>query len=135
LLPGRERVTLTCTAPDDLKIKGDGLLLALAVRNLVENALVHCGDGAVQVGIDADGSGGLRLTITDQGPGIPAEVLANFCGKPSDSHLAARSNGRTGLGLSIADAVVEAHGGRLVLENRPNAGGLAAISLPALQQA
>jgi signal transduction histidine kinase len=131
LLPGRERLTLSRTAPPETRFTGDGLLLALAVRNLVENALVHAPAGPVQVHIDADSSGGLRLAVSDCGPGISDAVLARFDGKQTRPDRLVRDNGSASFGLAITRAVVEAHGGRLTLANRPEAGCLAEISLPA----
>jgi signal transduction histidine kinase len=129
LLPGGERVTLTCAAPGGAKIAGDRLLLAMAVRNLVENALVHAPVGSVRVHLAAPPKGGLELVVEDRGPGIPAAVLALLRSEAP----ASRRNGQAGLGLSIARAVVESHGGRLVLENRPDAGCQAVIWLPGLE--
>jgi signal transduction histidine kinase len=131
LLPGHERVTLTCTAAEDAKVLGDSLLLALAVRNLVDNALHHAPDSPVQVEIAAAAAGGLQVTVEDQGPGMPAEVLALAHG--AAAKLPGHRQGGAGLGLSITRAVVEAHGGRLVLANRPEGGGRAALCLPGLR--
>ena len=128
LLPGRERVVLTCTAPDELELAGDALLLALAVRNLVENALVHAPEGPVHVRLSVERRGELRCDVADHGPGIPAAVLVGRNGAAGGESAAGR--GGVGLGLSIAHAVVEAHAGRLVLANQPGAGGLATVFLP-----
>jgi two-component system OmpR family sensor kinase len=129
LLPGHEQVELSCTAPGGVELSGDALLLALAIRNLVENALVHAPEGPVQVCFSLEQGGDLRCAVADHGPGIPATVLPGRNGAadpvPSTSH-----SGGVGLGLSITCAVVEAHAGRLVLANRPGAGGLATIYLP-----
>ena len=85
---------------------------------LVDNALVHGGPG-VRVRVDARRSGGIELVVSDNGPGIPEaqrpRVLERFARGDE-----ARSGGGAGLGLSIASWIVDAHRGRLVLEdNQP----------------
>lgn len=135
LLPSRERVTLICTADGTLKLIGDGLLLAMAVRNLVENALLYAPVQPVEVRIDANGRGGLQVTVSDHGPGLPIDVLTHFRQASAGIPRQTGSSGSSGLGLSIARAVVEAHGGQLSLANRTDTGCLATISLPAAQTA
>jgi len=100
VLPGRERVEFQWLADLDQRFTGDGLLLALAVRNLVENALVHAAAGPVTVRVEPATGGGLCVTVQDVGPGIPAAVVEEF--QRSGSQMPAKHNGRPGLGLSIA---------------------------------
>jgi len=131
-LPGRERVTITRTASENVKILGDGLLLAIAVRNLVENSLSYAPDGPVELRIATSPDDQLELVVEDRGPGVPAEVLAAFEEKGSSGRIPARSNaGKAGLGLSITRAVVESHGGEFRLENLPESGCKATVRLPA----
>jgi two-component system sensor histidine kinase CiaH len=85
---------------------------------LVDNALVHGGPG-VHVRVEARRSGGIELVVSDGGPGIPEaqrlRVLERFARGD-----AGRSGGGAGLGLSIASWIVDAHRGRLALEdNQP----------------
>ncbi len=129
LLPGRERVELGACAPEsaDALVLGDGMLLALAVRNLVENALVHTASETVAVRLDVPAKETLRVVVADQGPGLPEEVLRNY---RDGSRAANQAEGRTGLGLTITQVVVEAHRGRLELRNRPGEGAEAVIDLP-----
>ena len=74
---------------------------------------------------------GLAIEVGDRGPGIPAEELANVQEpfvrmEPSRS----RETGGSGLGLTLARAAAQAHGGTLELENRPDGGLVARILLP-----
>ncbi len=132
LLPGRERVALSCAVTEDRKVVGDGVLLALAVRNLVENALLHGAGARVRARLESDSAAGLRLTVEDDGPGIPADVLAAFEAARTDLGPTPRRDGGVGFGLSIARAVVEAHGGTLTLANLPEGGCRAELSLPGI---
>lgn len=125
------RVTVTRTAPETLRMAGDSLLLAVAVRNLVENSLAYAPDGPIEVVIAAAVGGAVEISVQDQGPGVPADVLAELAKQKSYSSIPVPANGgRAGLGLSIARAVVESHRGLLSVENLPECGVLAVIRLP-----
>jgi signal transduction histidine kinase len=131
LLLGRERVGVVGMANDDVAFPGDLLLLTLAVRNLLENALFYAPGAAVQVEFSTDVPGEIRVRIEDCGPGLPARVLHDLTAAESDSRCLARADGSACFGLAIAQAVVQAHGGRLSLGNRSDGGCVAEIVLPA----
>lgn len=102
--------------------------LRRALGNLIDNALKYA--GAATLRID-DGPALLRLTVEDEGPGIPEAALAEVV-EPFRRLDPARTldGSGVGLGLAIARDIAAAHGGRLTLANRP-AGGLAAtLELP-----
>lgn len=103
--------------------------LRRAVANLVENA-VRYGDRA-RVAL-AETPDGPRITIDDDGPGIPPERIEEVY-KPFVRLETSRSRetGGSGLGLSIARSIVLAHGGELTLANRREGGLRAEIRLPA----
>jgi signal transduction histidine kinase len=75
--------------------------------------------------------GEIEIRVEDEGPGIPAErleeVLEPF--RRLDSSRS-RESGGAGLGLAIAQAVAQAHGGKLVLMNQAEGGLRAALVLP-----
>ncbi len=107
---------------------GDKDLLAVAMQNLVDNALKYAGDGA-HVRIGASEEGGLvSLTVADDGPGIPEAECANV--RRRFYRLdAARSRPGNGLGLSLVEAIASLHGGALRLENA-HPGLRARVELP-----
>ncbi len=107
-------VCLTCTIPDAPVLAiADEVMIREAIANLVDNALKHGGDGlsAIDVTLDRD-EGDAVITVVDDGVGLdPADVaivLARF-GQ-------ARGGQGSGLGLSIADAVADRHGGALSVD-------------------
>lgn len=96
-----------------------------AVRNLVENALWHSPPGgmiSIEVGAER------TVTVRDQGPGFPADLLD----PASRAKRVLRSDrrGGVGLGLSIVDKTMQAHGGELTLGNNEH-GAAAALRFPA----
>jgi signal transduction histidine kinase len=107
-----------------------GKLLALkrCLGNLVDNALQY-GQHATLAVSDADDE--LTIRVLDDGPGIPQaeleRVFEPFYRLESSRN---RDTGGTGLGLSIARDVVQAHGGSLMLRNRPEGGLIAELRLP-----
>jgi signal transduction histidine kinase len=102
--------------------------LKRALRNLVANA-VRYGARAEVALIAQDGMAVLR--VEDHGPGIPADQIAAML-EPFTRGEASRNRatGGAGLGLTLARAIAEAHGGALVLENRAEGGLRAEIRVP-----
>ena len=87
-----------------LVVRGDRLRLAQATGNLIANAIEH-GGGTVEVRGRPHGAG-VRLEVTDEGPGLPAPV-AELARRPR------AGRGDRGRGLAIAAAIAADHGGRL----------------------
>ena len=99
-----------------LPIKGDPHLLHAAIANLIDNALSFSQRGSlVTVTVDEN----RRITISDQGPGIPEDAIESIF-EPFSKHPPNR-NGH-GLGLAIVKAAVSLHGGSVRAENRPDGG-------------
>ncbi|MBS0281533.1 MAG: HAMP domain-containing protein, partial [Proteobacteria bacterium] len=99
-----------------------------AVRNLVENAVAYGNKAQVQITNNSDG---YDIVIEDDGPGIPEDehtrVFEPFVRLESSRNAA---TGGTGLGLTLAKAIAEGHGGAIVLENRRQGGLRARMHLP-----
>jgi signal transduction histidine kinase len=108
--------------------RGRPLALKRCIGNLLDNALRYGGEADVGLRNTDDA---VILTIADNGPGIPPEALEKvfepFFRLESSR---ARHSGGTGLGLSIARNIARAHGGELVLGNRPEGGLVAELRLP-----
>lgn len=103
-------------------------LLRRAIRNLVDNALRYGRSARIEV-LRAEGEAVIR--IEDEGPGIAPEAITAMI-EPFKRGEASRNRatGGAGLGLTLARAIAEQHGGRLALSNRAEGGLCAEIRLP-----
>ena len=111
--------TLDWAIEPDVAIEGDRELVAQAIINLLDNAQLHTPAGAaIQVQLQ-NGANEVRLTIADDGPGVPPEDCAQII-KRFTRLETSRSTPGHGLGLNLVSAIAAAHGARLVLgDNRP----------------
>ncbi len=105
--------------------EADPAQLRQVVWNLVLNAL-DAARSSVAVRARQASGGRLEVRVSDDGPGIPPEVLARAC----EPFLTTKAQG-TGLGLAICKRLVEAHGGALRLESAPGGGAVASFTLAA----
>jgi signal transduction histidine kinase len=103
--------------------------IARALRNLAENAARHGGGGVMHV--CRNEAGEAVVEVLDEGPGVPAGQLAKLAAPFFRADEARSQSDGAGLGLAIAQAIAEAHGGRLELANRQPRGFSAKLVLPA----
>ena len=102
--------------------------IARALRNLAENAAKYGGGGVMRV--TRNEAGEVEAEVRDDGPGVPPGILTRLT-EPFFRADAARGESKgAGLGLAIAQAIADGHGGRLVLENRTPKGFSAKLVLP-----
>ena len=103
-----------------------------ALSNLLGNAIRHAASAVtITVAVSDDAPSVLRITVADDGPGIPAEHLDDVFERfwRADS-ARARSTGGTGLGLAISRELVRAHGGELTAQSTVGHGATFTITLP-----
>lgn len=122
-------------APGSIHVLGIESRLAQVVANLIDNALSFSPPGGVvRLGLYSR-AGEARLLVEDDGPGVPEENRIDifkrfYSSRPADEAFGTHS----GLGLSIASRVVEAHDGRIWVENRTEGGSVRGarflVSLP-----
>ncbi len=116
--------------PSDLPLlEFDAVLMERVLCNLLDNAAKHAPDGGtIRLAATID-TKEARITVEDDGPGIPKgmeeAIFAKFArGVPESARPG------VGLGLSICRSIIEAHGGRIRAENRSEGGACFAFTLP-----
>ncbi len=135
------RVTLAPLPPGSLRVRGVEGRLAQVLQNLLDNALSFSPPGQlVTVSLQREGTR-LEILVDDNGPGIPENKRETIFERFYTERPAAEKFGtHSGLGLSIARQIIEAHGGHLSAENRPRPDGTTEgarfiVSLPAASTA
>lgn len=123
------RVAFAGPSTGDFRIDGDPVALRRVVCNLIDNALQyaeHC-----RVALSA-GDGTLKLVVEDDGPGVPPNKR-DLIFEPFYRVDAARTRerGSSGLGLAIARNIVEAHRGKISVEDSSLGGARFTVALPA----
>ncbi|NIN72836.1 MAG: HAMP domain-containing protein [Gemmatimonadetes bacterium] len=117
--------------PSDLTLTGEREGLRQILENLLDNAISHSGAESVQIVATTSGSGEVRLTVGDDGRGIPTAHLERIFERfyrvdPSRS----RATGGTGLGLSIVKHWTESMGGRVWAESEVGVGTSVHLAFP-----
>ena len=126
-----KEVSVRVEASEPAIVDGDAVAIRRAYRNLVENAIKYTPTGGkVELSLGREGDIAC-LAVADTGPGIAAadaeRIFRPFV-RLDDAR--ARETGGAGLGLGIARAIVQAHGGTIALRSTPGAGSLFTIRLP-----
>ncbi len=122
---------ITVQAPRAIIVEGDEGRLRQVVGNLVRNAVVHTPPGSsIDIGLDRVSHEAV-LTVADHGSGVPPEMAGRIFERftRADSSRT-RDSGGSGLGLSIVQAIVAAHDGRVELLTTPGGGATFKVSLP-----
>ncbi len=122
---------LTANLPDALPMTGDSGKLEQVLYNLVENAVKYTPEGGnIQIAAMREGRNAV-LTVTDDGPGIPAEDLPHIFDRFYRVDKArSRETGGTGLGLSIVRQMVTLHQGTVTVESVEGKGSVFRVELP-----
>jgi signal transduction histidine kinase len=126
---GTSSTQLINDVPDDLVVYADAALLRRVFQNLIANAINYAPHGKIT--ITAHGprpDGAVECSVSDNGSGIPAELLEKVFEKGISDKDA---EGGNGLGLAIVKSLIEAHGGRVSVESTPGVGSTFVFDLPA----
>jgi two-component system sensor histidine kinase HydH len=106
-------------------VHADPDLVCQVLLDLLANAR-EAVDAGGEVTLEArPADGAVELAVADSGPGVPAEVRARIF----EPFFTTRARG-TGLGLAVARQIVEAHGGRIAVDDRPGGGARFVVRLP-----
>jgi len=128
---GRCGVALRVEASQLHRVRADPDRLKQVVSNLLSNAIKFSPQGA-QVVLRAESwDNKVRISISDQGPGIPQEFRGRIFGKFAQADMSdSRPKGGTGLGLSIVKEIVERLGGQVGFFDAPQGGTVFFVDLP-----
>ncbi len=125
-------LSVSIDLPDELpSVNIDSQRIGQVLLNLLENALAHTGKGdAVTVTAREQGKW-VEVTVSDTGEGIPSEDLPNIFDRfYRVDKSRTRATGSSGLGLTIARRLVEAHGGKINAQSEPGKGSRFYFTIP-----
>ena len=116
-------------------IQADAHLLTRAIENILDNALRHTAEGGTIRISWGEAEAGVEIVVTDSGAGFTLEDLPHlftplYRGEASRN----RKTGGAGLGLTIAQRIVTAHGGTLTADNAEQGGARLTMTLPKTAQ-
>lgn len=128
LLNGR---AVRVSVPDDLPpVEMDYVQIDQVLTNLLENAVRYTPAGSpIEISVEVK-DGELLVSVADRGPGIPPEDLERIFDKFYRVRTRQRNISGSGLGLAVCRGLIEAHGGQIWAENRPDGGAVFRFTLP-----
>lgn len=122
-----KELSLSLGGDSTVPYSGDPILIQNAVRNLVDNALKYApADSTVDISVSAKPR--VQVMVRDSGPGFPPREIDRLTRRFERGQNATGTIG-SGLGLTIAQDVANAHGGALVLKNQSQGGACVILSL------
>ena len=121
-------------SPDLPPVFADGIQIQQVVLNLTRNAIEAIEEagipgGAVRIDVSITENNEVAVSVTDNGPGIPAEDAKRMF----EPFYSTKGAGGLGVGLSISRAIIEGHGGQLTLSPNPGGGCIFRFTLPVNQ--
>lgn len=135
VLMEEKRQRLVLEGNESARVVGDPVFLRQAFLNVLHNAIKYSPQGGtIRASVEIDQRGCIVTSVKDSGPGIPPEhrekVFDRFY---RIDQARTRDSGGAGLGLAIVKWIVQAHGGKIHLDNIPGGGSVFSISLPPAQ--
>lgn len=131
LRPAAERKGVTLELEGcEATVSADADKLKQVLINLLDNAIKFSRPQCVVRLKIANGAGGLRVSVQDQGPGIAASDVPHVFERLFRARAAEGTNG-AGLGLAIARNLARLHGGDIELDSAPDRGSTFTLNLPA----
>lgn len=119
------RVTATLETHGDLRLPCDGRRLHHVFTNLLTNAMQAMPKGGTVALAATGGADEVVVTVADRGSGFSPAALQRF-----GEYFFSEREGGMGIGLGVAKAIVEAHGGALRAANAPSGGAVVTVVLP-----
>jgi signal transduction histidine kinase len=123
-----QKLDVIYTGPAHAVYQGRPFALKRAFTNLVENAIKYGTPPQIELSRE---DAAFVVAVRDRGPGIPHDALENvFRPYYRLDKSRNRTTGGVGLGLTVVQAIVQGHGGEIILSNRPGGGVEARVTLP-----
>jgi two-component system sensor histidine kinase KdpD len=133
LAPVLAPASVEVSIPDDLPpVRVDAIFVDQILTNLLENAAKHAAGKRIRVTAECPAGGSVELTVEDAGPGVPPPALGHLFERfyRGPKRLGSRSEGGSGIGLTVVRGLAEAMGGSADA-HASELGGLAvAVRLP-----
>lgn len=127
---GEREETLILDIPEHITAQANEALLSRLFQNLLDNAFKYGRPGGrVWVTLRRE-AGEIRLTVRDEGPGIPEDERDKIWQRFYQIDPARSSDRGAGLGLAMVQQIAEVHGGRMTLESLTGAGSAFTLHLP-----
>lgn len=122
---------LTIAIPDDLPtVAADRSSIGEVISNLIDNAIKYSFEGGTITLAAAQKGDFIEISVTDNGVGMPANVVKNLFHKFYRSHRSREAVAGTGIGLYLCKAFVESHGGTITARSKENEGSVFSFTLP-----
>ncbi len=130
-----KEISLSIELPDKLPLVSiDASRISQVLRNLLENAVTHTSTGGAITVTAREQCNYVEVAVTDTGEGIPAEDLPNIFERfYRVDKSRTRATGGSGLGLTIAKRLVEAHGGKIEVASQLGKGSRFSFTVPTAQ--
>ncbi|MFC1906533.1 sensor histidine kinase [Chloroflexota bacterium] len=131
-----EGVSVSVDLPDNLPpVNIDSQRISQVLRNLLDNAVAHTAEGNAVTVTAWQQDKQVKVSVADTGEGIPAEELPNIFERfYRVDKSRTRATGGSGLGLTIARRLVEAHGGSIEAQSEPGKGSRFTFTIPISEQ-
>ncbi|HSH91964.1 MAG TPA: HAMP domain-containing sensor histidine kinase [Ramlibacter sp.] len=126
----KKAVTLGIAEGDSLRLEADPDKLKQILINLLDNAVKFSDPGGCVRVLASSESGGIRILVEDQGPGVAAQDAPHLFERYYRGQSGSTASG-SGLGLAIAKNLARLHGGDIMLQPSPGRGSTFALTLPA----
>lgn len=139
IAPGRHIVATGISGPiEPTELQADERQLRQVVTNLVTNARVHTPDGTpIEILVGRVDAQHVALHVRDHGHGIPEDARADVFERfyRADRSRSRGQGGGNGLGLAIVQAIIEAHGGTVRVDETTGGGATVVVELPVARAA
>ncbi len=124
------RHEVTIEAPASVRARVDAIRIEQVLRNLLDNAIKYSPGGKVAVDISQEDGPWVRLSVRDQGPGIPEGARDRIFERFFQARKEDRDGGGLGLGLHLSRHIVELHSGSIAADFPPDGGTCIIVRLP-----